>query len=385
MNAHIPSLFLMIICISASLAIAIALIARSGESDGTGYWAAALSANTLTYILFIGRGQISDWLSIVLANVLLASAFSLFLQGILQFQKRSLPLWLIWAPVLLEAVVFSWLIPHQNARNIANALILSSQMLWIIGAVLQKRRETVGRGQYFVVTGFLLLVAALAAQGIKSAIYVEEVHALLLPSLVQTVTFLVSPVSSILLSMGLVVMTKERADERNRDMATRDVLTGLFNRRAVMESLSHHIDLARRNGLPMCLLMLDVDHFKNVNDTYGHLSGDRVLRQIAKTLIERTRAQDQVVRFGGEEFLVIVPDTDVDGALTLAETLRTSIENVAFVTEEGKAINVTVSIGVSQLRASGSQQPEKLIALADQALYRAKLGGRNRVEAAQDE
>ncbi len=385
MNAHIPSLFLMIICISASLAIAIALIARSGESDGTGYWAAALSANTLTYILFIGRGQISDWLSIVLANVLLASAFSLFLQGILQFQKRSLPLWLIWAPVLLEAVVFSWLIPHQNARNIANALILSSQMLWIIGAVLQKRRETVGRGQYFVVTGFLLLVAALAAQGIKSAIYVEEVHALLLPSLVQTVTFLVSPVSSILLSMGLVVMTKERADERNRDMATRDVLTGLFNRRAVMESLSHHIDLARRNGLPMCLLMLDVDHFKNVNDTYGHLSGDRVLRQIAKTLIERTRAQDQVGRFGGEEFLVIVPDTDVDGALTLAETLRTSIENVAFVTEEGKAINVTVSIGVSQLRASGSQQPEKLIALADQALYRAKLGGRNRVEAAQDE
>ena len=128
----------------------------------------------------------------------------------------------------------------------------------------------------------------------------------------------------------------------------------------------------------MCLLMLDVDHFKNVNDTYGHLSGDRVLRQIAKTLIERTRAQDQVGRFGGEEFLVIVPDTDVDGALTLAETLRTSIENVAFVTEEGKAINVTVSIGVSQLRASGSQQPEKLIALADQALYRAKLGGRNR-------
>jgi diguanylate cyclase (GGDEF)-like protein len=385
MNAHIPSLFLMIICISASLAIAIALIARSGESDGTGYWAAALSANTLTYILFIGRGQISDWLSIVLANVLLASAFSLFLQGILQFQKRSLPLWLIWAPVLLEAVVFSWLIPHQNARNIANALILSSQMLWIIGAVLQKRRETVGRGQYFVVTGFLLLVAALAAQGIKSSIYANEVHALLLPSLVQTVTFLVSPVSSMLLAMGLVVMTKERADERNRDMATRDVLTGLFNRRAVMESLSHHIALAKRNGLPMCLLMLDVDHFKYVNDTYGHLSGDRVLRQMAKTLAERTRAQDQVGRFGGEEFLVIVPDTDVDGALTLAETLRTSIENVAFVTEEGKAINVTVSIGVSQLRASDAQQPEKLIASADQALYRAKLGGRNRVEAAQDE
>jgi diguanylate cyclase (GGDEF)-like protein len=135
----------------------------------------------------------------------------------------------------------------------------------------------------------------------------------------------------------------------------------------------------------MCLLMLDVDHFKYVNDTYGHLSGDRVLRQMAKTLAERTRAQDQVGRFGGEEFLVIVPDTDVDGALTLAETLRTSIENVAFVTEEGKAINVTVSIGVSQLRASDAQQPEKLIASADQALYRAKLGGRNRVEAAQDE
>ena len=108
-------------------------------------------------------------------------------------------------------------------------------MLWIIGAVLQKRRETVGRGQYFVVTGFLLLVAALWRKASSPRYMWRKSTRCCCPPGANR-DLLVSPVSSILLSMGLVVMTKERADERNRDMATRDVLTGLFNRRAVMES-----------------------------------------------------------------------------------------------------------------------------------------------------
>lgn len=382
MNAHVPTMFLMIIVISACLAVSVALIARFREPEGTGYWALAIAFNTLTYVLFIGRGQISDWLSVVLANVFLSSAFALFLQGILQFQQRTVARWLIWLPVVVEAVVFAQLIPWQNARNMANAVILSGQILWIVALILQRRQQTVGRGQYFIVAGFLMLVTVLALQGFKSVLQPDEVHSLLKSSLVQTLTFLVSPVSTVLVSLGLVVMGKERADQRNQDLAMRDELTRLFNRRSVLESLSHHVAMARRSGRPMSLLMLDIDHFKRVNDTYGHLSGDRVLRELAQTLLTRTREQDVLGRYGGEEFLMILPDTALDGARQMAEALRKVVEATPFHAEDGQPLAMTVSLGVSALDLASAQRGDALIGLADQALYKAKQGGRNRVEVA---
>ena len=123
MNAHIPTLFLLNIVLSASLALAIASISRDGEAEGTGYWALALGVNTVTYILFIQRGLASDWLTIVLANVLSSMAYAFFAEGVLQFQKRAVSRALIWAPVAITAVVFAWLMPWQNARNIASSLI----------------------------------------------------------------------------------------------------------------------------------------------------------------------------------------------------------------------------------------------------------------------
>jgi len=382
MTAHIPTMFLMIIVISACLAVSVASIARVREPEGTGYWALALTFNTLTYVLFMGRGQASDWLTIVLANVFLSSAFALFMQGVLQFQQRQAMYWLIWLPVVVEAVVFAILIPWQNARNMANAVILSTQMLWIVAILLQRRKQTVGRGQYFVVAGFLMLVSMLVVQGVNSLLRPDEVHSLLKPSLVQTLTFLVSPVSTVLVGMGLVVMGKERADQRNQNLAMRDELTGLFNRRSVLESLTHHAAIAQRSRLPMSLLMLDVDHFKRVNDNHGHLSGDRVLRELAQTLMTRTREQDVLGRYGGEEFLVILPDTDLDGARQMAEALRKVVEATPFHAEDGQSLPITVSLGVSTLDLASEQRGNALIGLADQALYKAKQNGRNRVEVA---
>jgi len=225
-------------------------------------------------------------------------------------------------------------------------------------------------------------VTVLFMQGIKSVLQPDEVHSLLKPSLVQTLTFLISPVSTVLLSLGLVVMSKERADRRNQDLAMRDELTKLFNRRSVLESLMHHVAMAQRSGLPMSLLMIDIDHFKHVNDTHGHLSGDRVLRDLAQTLLTRTRAQDVLGRYGGEEFLLILPDTILQGACRMAEALRKAVEATPFHAEDGQPLTMTVSLGVSVLDLASEQHGDALIGLADQALYRAKLGGRNRVEVA---
>lgn len=153
-----------------------------------------------------------------------------------------------------------------------------------------------------------------------------------------------------------------------------DTLTGLFNRRRLDEAYAHELDRAQRYAKPVSLIIGDVDHFKSINDTHGHQTGDEVLKTIADLLRNGVRAVDIVGRWGGEEFLVICPDTDLDGAVALAEKLRLSIE-----TEPFAAIgSATSSFGIAQYRAGESFKDT--VARADTALYKAKINGRNRVE-----
>jgi diguanylate cyclase (GGDEF)-like protein len=178
---------------------------------------------------------------------------------------------------------------------------------------------------------------------------------------------------------GVVLMTNERADERNRLLAMQDELTGLSNRRFIMEALALQLAQARRNSKPVSVLMIDVDYFKSINDTYGHLSGDRVLRNLATSLRSRLRAQDMAGRWGGEEFLVVLPDTDAAGATILAGNLRAEVEDARWSAQDGRSIPLTLSIGVHTCD-SATEELDTVISAADQALYRAKQAGRNRVE-----
>lgn len=153
-----------------------------------------------------------------------------------------------------------------------------------------------------------------------------------------------------------------------------DTLTGLFNRRRLDEAYAHELDRAQRYAKPVSLIIGDVDHFKSINDTHGHQTGDEVLKTIADLLRSGVRSVDIVGRWGGEEFLVICPDTDLDGALALAEKLRLSIAAEPFA-----AIgSTTSSFGIAQYRAGESFKDT--VARADTALYKAKINGRNRVE-----
>ncbi|MFP5502288.1 MAG: GGDEF domain-containing protein, partial [Candidatus Sericytochromatia bacterium] len=155
----------------------------------------------------------------------------------------------------------------------------------------------------------------------------------------------------------------------------RDPLTGLLNRRTLDDALMRMVAFARRSGHPLSLLMLDLDHFKRVNDTHGHEAGDAVLKAFASVLSGSLRASDMAVRYGGEEFLAVLPDTGTDAALGVAEKLRRAVENLAIPMGEA-VVRPTVSIGVATLAAGESG--EALIGRADRALYRAKGEGRNR-------
>jgi diguanylate cyclase (GGDEF)-like protein len=162
--------------------------------------------------------------------------------------------------------------------------------------------------------------------------------------------------------------------------ATRDHLTGVLNRGSFLERLEQEISLGLRQSLCFALVMLDVDHFKRINDTYGHPAGDAVLRHLASLLRSFSRFEDIVGRFGGEEFTVLLRNSGAEEALSMAERIRQAVEDEPFWVPRGDQeceLRVTVSLGLACWNPELSQ--ERLLAVADEALYQAKEGGRNRV------
>ena len=172
-----------------------------------------------------------------------------------------------------------------------------------------------------------------------------------------------------------------RADNRRLEaLATTDPLTRVLNRRALIDRLTSEVDRARRYDSSLALLLFDIDHFKQINDTAGHLAGDSVLRQLGALLEDAVRKVDIVARYGGEEFIAILPETSAEGAVIFAERLRERISTHSFDIGAGRIVRLTVSIGIATFPSSGVASTEDLIARADEALYRAKAGGRNQVK-----
>jgi diguanylate cyclase (GGDEF)-like protein len=166
--------------------------------------------------------------------------------------------------------------------------------------------------------------------------------------------------------------------EQVQRQALTDELTGLFNHRRFVEALAAETERARRFGQPVGLVMLDLDDFKAVNDTYGHQQGDQVLREVADLMRKYSREIDAPARYGGEELAVVLPQTDLEGAHQLAERLRTGIAGLAIpLIAGGGQMRVTASLGVASL-PENAQGPDPLIAAADAALYEAKRTGKNK-------
>ena len=169
------------------------------------------------------------------------------------------------------------------------------------------------------------------------------------------------------------------AQEALRDQAARDPLTGIWNRNALFDVFRRELSRAEREGNQLAIVMLDIDHFKNLNDTHGHMAGDAVLREFTRRITASLRPYDAVGRYGGEEFLVVLPGCTVDAGMRHAERLRGLITGDSFDTSEGRH-TVTCSLGVASTSSSNPKDPDSLIRAADAALYRAKRNGRNRVE-----
>lgn len=178
--------------------------------------------------------------------------------------------------------------------------------------------------------------------------------------------------------VGRIGKRIEKNEEELRNMAIRDGLTGLYNHKYFYTLLENEIIRSKRYERNISVLLLDIDHFKNVNDTYGHRAGDTILHDLSERLVNRVRLSDTVCRYGGEEITIILPETDTDAAKNIAEDLRIAIEQKQFEIEDGRSIPITVSIGLSTYPLH-AQELADIVSKADSALYKAKQNGRNKV------
>ncbi len=188
---------------------------------------------------------------------------------------------------------------------------------------------------------------------------------------------LVDPIDADVLAakIGVLLRLKERVDQLRAE-AVMDELTGVHNRRYLDKQLGARLGEAARYEMPFSIGLLDIDHFKLVNDTHGHLTGDRVLQDIAGVIRKQMRKEDVLVRYGGEEFAVMLPQTDRLGGAILGERIREAIAEHSF-DVDGKILKITVSVGVASYPLDDWSEPEDLVAIADKRLYQAKAAGRN--------
>lgn len=381
MNADIPTMLLMIVVNAIVMAGSVLVVAGGSAAEGLRRWSAALLVHALAFVLVGLRGRIGDFQSVVLGNTLLSASFALMLAAVYQYQGRRMPWVATVVPVLLTFVLAFPLMDNAAGRVLWMSPVYVVQIAVLIAALRSPHQGARGHGSRLIVAALAFAMLVLAARIFATAAGKAQLDMAVDRNLLQSLSFLTALVAVLATSIGFVFMIKERADEHNRILATLDPLTGVANRRFIVGALERDLQRAVRSRRPLSVLMIDIDHFKTVNDVYGHPVGDQVLCHVVELLRKRIRAQDLLGRYGGEEFLAVLPDTTPDGARRLAEKLRQAVAGSPCPVA-GQPVVVTVSIGVQGGSIGPGNTWGQLIQEADTALYRAKDGGRNRVEVA---
>ena len=377
---------LMILVISGVMGGAVLFVAAGQEHrDGLPEWGRGLLFNTVAFGFFAIAGGRTHAGALVLGNMMQSAALVAALQAVMAFfAKPDMPLrhgWRLgWPPFTVAGLSLAfaqqalWRIPLVES-------ILAWQAAFLAWTVARQTAPQGGQGRE---RGALLLVMGM---GLLSLIYVQRVvHVgvgrqsavdLMSSNPWQTLSYMQGLAGLLLSTMGLLLMHKEKAERLLRQMAMQDVLTGIANRRCVMGQLEQVLAAASRQGDPVTIAMIDIDHFKRINDEHGHLVGDGVLAALAAVLRQRLRTQDMLGRYGGEEFLVVLPHTDLAGGLALAESLRARVAHSPL-RVGALEVTVTVSVGVhSRIPHHAAQEMPAMIEAADKALYHAKENGRN--------
>lgn len=349
------------------------------EVRGPGYWAVGnlvVGLGMILVLIQLDKPQI-----FFLPGVALVGAgLGLYINGIQAFLEAEpdhrIPIGIFL--LLVAADVVFMLVQHDLRTTVViDALIFS--VIYLVCARLTFSREKGILGELFWITsslflllGILMMARAFAASSVDIAMFDSFAT---WP--VNAYTFMLGAVSQFFISGLFVLMLSYRLNQNLESIATIDGLTNVLNRRGLEDAANKMQGICKRINLSMAVLLIDIDHFKKVNDKYGHLYGDEVLRHIATTIAKILRTGDVVGRYGGEEFALFLPNTVEKDAMGLAERIRKGVE--AAIYKDGKiSIPATVSIGVADSVGVGYEF-KGLVSAADGALYEAKKSGRNRV------
>lgn len=346
------------------------------------YWALTSACLAIGCLGISLRGQLPDWVSIGLANVVYSLAFSLRWAGLRAFAGQRLRLFWVLTPSLLLGLLFQSrdvLGLDTGARIILSAALGGGYaLLTLVDALRAQRDEPLAMRR--IVIAISALAVLLEAVRILLTLQNDAAEQFLSQSLSNASILLGLLCAFALYDFGCFLMVFERHEQRLVRDATVDSLTNLHNRAGFSELSSRQLQRSARDLRPVSVLVMDLDFFKKVNDSYGHEAGDAMLRAFAQTARAALRPTDLLARAGGEEFWALLPQADLAEACRGAQRVCDRFREIS-VSCEGHRISATVSIGAAEVRLP-AETIQAAIARADQALYSAKSRGRDRVTAA---
>ena len=356
---------------SAMMAVVLLFMRRNYPPNirGLDYWAAAPVLWLASTVLFSARDELPDLLTMVLANQALVLGATVHYIGSRRFLGHGGG-WAVWGSVMAAStLVFMWLTYVAPSYSLRIA-IFTLMMATLYGAHLRFLWRHGGKGfpmrlvQVVLATHILVLCTRFI-----SVLMGRAGNDIMESSLYQTVYIGAYVLTVLMLSIGAILLATDRLRTELEHLATHDSLTQSLNRRAVMLACQEELDRARRYGHGPSIMMLDLDNFKMVNDTHGHQHGDAVLVHFAACTAAALRSEDRLGRYGGEEFLVLLPDTDALAASRVAQRIHALLQ-------AGHPLGCQLSIGVTSWHGPADTL-DAMLSRADAALYQAKEQGRN--------
>ncbi len=343
-------------------------------------WVRGLLLQPPTYALFSLRDQIPDSLSIIVANTLLAIAFAHLMHALRVYNgktNRSRDFIAIAVLTAIGEMLLTYVWPSLHGRIILISVVISIYSAYGLSAIYRSP-HLITRPEHLVAIMLAATIAILFARILltpsSSSVFLTT------SSVMQGVVFTFASLMPVIATSGFLLMCGERMNKDLARLATLDPLTGVYNRRTMTELANKAIAASKRHGRALSLLNIDIDRFKRINDLFGHESGDLALCRFVEIVRGMMRETDVMARLGGEEFVVILPDTEETDALNLAERIRERLDDSEFVIS-GWPVPLQASIGVGSLGPEINNL-ETLLRESDRAMYEAKRMGRNRVVAA---
>lgn len=382
MNLDIRTMMVMMSALALMFAGLLTLAGlHAGNVRGVQHW--AMGSLCIGLGLSFSYSQMEppgDAWALVLGATLPMAGVGLQFNGIQTFKTGRcngyLP-WLLAGLALILGIWFVVLHPDIQARAVANSLIFGLCNAACAHALLIRIEQPLRTAYWFTGATFAILSTLFLIRAIIVFFSPPNSYGLYLQTPINPISFFIGSMAQMCLAFGFVLMLNYRLSADLQKLAASDALTGALNRRSLEQEAVRLSARCTRTGDSLAIMMIDVDHFKSINDRYGHQTGDEVLRRLAAVAQKTIRSDDYFARYGGEEFCILLPSTIEKDAWILADRLRQTYAGMVM-EFGGEILRSTISIGVADSTHAGLEFTA-LVAAADQAMYRAKQEGRNRV------